>query len=589
MKRSRAIVLTSLVLVAVSCQSEPTTTPEGGPPCSDGCRGEGASRCNGDEVQSCERGATGCWEWASPRVCGSNRRCAAASGQCEAKPNPCAGIPTGGICLDAHTLKGCGVAAGSEPTPFTLTCPQGTECTRADGWADCASVGSCSAGAKRCVDASHLEECQAGTLVTTTCPVQCVDSAAGPMCGGAAATTKALTLHVKYEARFPKPDYSGLADTVTEIAGPAKLMVVSYSGDDTVDLQQLDSTGTTSIKVPVSPTSADVVAFFAAAPDDHGGWAYVIADPGFATAGEREVFTLGTPTFWSWSVATAALSDGKTVVIREADGSGALRAFDYVRYIYDQARSFEGAPGRSLVAWVGLQTLWSCGACLSSGAVTFADFRFASQMFLSGGSSPDYASDAVIAHEMGHWSMFSFGTFPGEANKHYLGKAYLPGMGWSEGWATWHSSAMRRSSRYYSINDGTMFWFDLGLRAYQGGIPWRLPRASDGLMQSIDENQVASMLYAISTHPSVGAQTMFRALSSQRMNATPFARGYTTHTWDLDAHGDATNIVDTGVSAPYLADFLDALVCGGVSRTVIDAATVPATQYPYPSSNPICQ
>ncbi len=77
-------------------------------------------------------------------------------------------------------------------------------------------------------------------------------------------------------------------------------------------------------------------------------------------------------------------------------------------------------------------------------------------------------------------------------------------------------------------------------------------------------------------------------LGQPRTTTAPFGRGYTRRQWDLDANHEPINLVDTGDSAPCFADFLDALDCAGVSRSVIDAATEPATHYPYPSNSPIC-
>src|SRR5262249_53176705 len=47
--------------------------------------------------------------------------------------------------------------------------------------------------------------------------------------------------------------------------------------------------------------------------------------------------------------------------------------------------------------------------------------------------------------------------------------------------------------------------------------------------------------------------------------------------------------VDTGESTTFFADFLDALRCGGVSASMIDAATNPSVRYPYPSGTPRCR
>jgi hypothetical protein len=132
---------------------------------------------------------------------------------------------------------------------------------------------------------------------------------------------------------------------------------------------------------------------------------------------------------------------------------------------------------------------------------------------------------------------------------------------------------------------------DIAGDQYSNSAPWQYPTPAGGLLQRVDENEVSSMLWSISTDGTVGAQPLFTALAGPRMNTSPWARGYTRHTWQLDSSFQPIDVVDTGVSAPCLADFLDALNCAPilVSRAVIDAATVPATRYPYPSAAPICQ
>ena len=84
-------------------------------------------------------------------------------------------------------------------------------------------------------------------------------------------------------------------------------------------------------------------------------------------------------------------------------------------------------------------------------------------------------------------------------------------------------------------------------------------------------------------------QVIMDALQSSRMTAPPYARGYTTHTFDLDTTVDPPvykNVQDTGVSAPMLADYLDALECLGVTQAAVQADL---DQYPYPFASPICK
>ena len=97
------------------------------------------------------------------------------------------------------------------------------------------------------------------------------------------------------------------------------------------------------------------------------------------------------------------------------------------------------------------------------------------------------------------------------------------------------------------------------------------------------------MLWKLSSLSANADAALFSALASPRMNTGPFKRGYTRHVWDVAGPGNFVNVVTTGDSVPMVADFLDALECAGVSRTVIDNATQPTTFYPFPSAAPICQ
>jgi hypothetical protein len=393
---------------------------------------------------------------------------------------------------------------------------------------------------------------------------------------------------MKYTVRGPNAGYTDWSATSQDVT-ISSLLALSYSGSNLIDAKTTDANGNVSILVPSSPQSGDKILFAAAASDGIGGLAFIVADPGFASAGTQPVNTVGTPRFWTWSIATTNVTNGATLTITETLGSGALRIFDYLRYVYYHSRNLEGNhAGLSLIVWVGYGTSWSCGSCFAPVSTTFNKLQFRSQIWLDANTNDErWWSDAVTAHELGHWVMGSYGTSPGEGGTHILGVPSLPGLDWSEGWATWHSSFTRNSSIYYDKQGGSMFYFDIAVDHYSSGA-WQLPTAANGLLQLMDENEVSSMMWSIATNASVGGQTLFTALSGAHMNTSPWGRHYSRHTWQLDNAGTPINVVDTGQPAPCLADFIDALDCAGVSRSVIDAATIPATQYPYPSAAPIC-
>jgi hypothetical protein len=139
---------------------------------------------------------------------------------------------------------------------------------------------------------------------------------------------------------------------------------------------------------------------------------------------------------------------------------------------------------------------------------------------------------------------------------------------------------------FYDKQSGTMFWFDLASRASLYGA-WTRPIPENGLFQRMDENEVAAMVWGLASEPSVGASAIYQAIGSPRMTESPFARGYTRHSWTT-AGCTQSDAVDSGESSPMVADFLDALVCAGAPSSAVDAVTEPLTFYPYPSSAPLC-
>ena len=268
--------------------------------------------------------------------------------------------------------------------------------------------------------------------------------------------------------------------------------------------------------------------------------------------------------------------------------------FDYLRYAYGHAASeLSNRPGLSLIAWLGYGTAWTCGSCFNTTPVTEFEQQFQSQIWYDATLGDErWWSDAVTAHELGHWVMASYGLPPGEGGTHCFGVPGFPGLAWSEGWATWHSSDVRSSSVYYDKQQGTMFYWDINSRMYSSNIGmWLKPAPSLGLIQLMDENEVSAMLWSISSAST--SAPLYQALASPRMtsrfSSTPTPRGYTRRTWTLDPACSVLTQGDTGIPAPFVADMLDALECGGVPSSTIDNATSPSSAYPFPSASALCQ
>jgi hypothetical protein len=329
----------------------------------------------------------------------------------------------------------------------------------------------------------------------------------------------------------------------------------------------------------VNPNSTKTaIAFAVAQPDVPDGQVDTLAPPGV------------NPQLWLWSIDPQTSPSGSTLLITEAIGSGAVRVFDYLRYSYAFAQAKYNKPGKPLVVWFRMNTSWSCGACFNDTPTQFGSMQFQSQIVLPATAQDEgYWADPKTAHELGHWVMASYGRMPNEGGPHCVGVTTLPGQAWAEGWATGFSSVVRTDRVFYDKQQGTMFWIDLGARQYSGGTAWQRPDPMAGLLQKVDENEVAATLWALNSRSDVGTDVLFAAISSQRMTSSPFARGYTRHSWTMAAQCVRGAEHDTGESAPMLADFLDALRCTGTPGTAVDTVTNPSTYYPYPSSSPLCQ
>jgi hypothetical protein len=412
----------------------------------------------------------------------------------------------------------------------------------------------------------------------------------GSLCTSTIPTTT-VTATLKYEALGPNAEYSDWATTPTTYPAMG-VLVLSKGANEVVDAAYTSVTGQFTIKVPQTPTVTDGLFFVAAGDNGLGGLAFAVADPSFSTQGMETpgINVPSSPRLWNWSIADSGVTPGGDLTIRIANGSGALRVHQNLLYAYLRTYSKYGSVGDPLIVWLGFGTTWTCGKCFAPLPYAFSGQQFLGQVFLAGDSSNQpYWADAVTEHELGHWVMASYGTSPGEGGAHYMGTPTFPGMAWSEGWATWFSSDARGSPIYYDKQNGGMFWVNLSTAQGREG-PIALPSAADpsGVLQMLDENEVAAMLRTISTSSASASDAVFAALISTRMNTAPWGRGYTRHMWNMSGPTTFTNVVDTHESSPCFADMLDAIDCAGLPSDSIDAATQPATYYPYNSAAPIC-
>lgn len=512
----------------------------------------------------------------------------------------CQGVTTSGECLTSTVVQFCSVSTGAGGSMVkTYACTGSATCQLTGTAASCVAASTgCAPGDARCV-AAGIEVCGTdGTwgAATSCSPGTCKAGSLGAYCAPAAATVT-LTGTLKYEARLPiidkqffSPDWS--TTTTAQVAKNVSVWSTTGTGAtlEIIDIVSTNDSGQYSVKVAKTPSSTDRINFVAVGGDGLG-IRYQLTDPQFASGSYPAGGDVSKPRLWSWSAAVSGLSNGGTTTVTTAQGSGALNLFDGIQASYVKDKALHQATGgKDVVIWFGLNVEWDCGAC-------FLDYPIngiSTQLFIGGGSADQaYWGDAVIAHEMGHWAMASYGTSPNEGGAHYTGVKTFPGQAWSEGFATFHSSAVRADAVYYDRQGGGMFWFDLSSRQYFPGASAQMligrTTASSGMLQQIDENDVAAMLFNVSTSAPSGLGQIHNALGSQHLNTSPWPSGYTRHTWTVDSQGTKKNIVDTREPSLHLGDLFDALRCDGMAASFVDAAADPTTYYPYKSATPTCR
>jgi hypothetical protein len=607
-------VLVGAMLLFSACSSnsdEETWTPSS-PPCAPGEQTPCDCPGNGQGVRTCVDdgtgygACTGCGVAGSGGTSGSGGTGGSSGSGVGGAPagNPCGDISLMGECTTDTQVKICMVATGDEePYVETINCGPLESCKVLVGVARCQlDPNKCQPGGNACTSTSTARWCDASGLWQSYDCADCKNAALGVTCSGTFPTT-AHAGFLKYEVR--SPDYDKLDWSADPFIAPAQgVLVVSYRWDPAtsshtmLDAVQTDKDGAYTVKVPISPQAEDVVVFWAIR-SMSDGIAFAVAEPDVSdgTWELKNPIPSATSRYWGWKSTVPGLgASGDIITIKTTQGSGAMRVYDYLRYVYDQSYNIMQTPGKPLVVWLRFNTTWSCGSCaLGSGGQVGTD-KFDSQIWISASAAnQQYWSDAVVAHELGHWAMNSWGKSPGEGGYHMLGCVTYPGQAWSEGWATWFQGAARTSSIYFDKQGSGLFWFDLGERKYSKTMTWQRPKPSGGLLQLIDENEVSAILWGMTlqTPPAFGQaqnQKFFAALASARMKSAPFGRGYTRHTWSpVKGTCNKTDVATNAAwSAPMLADFLDALVCAGFPASTVDASTQPSTYYPYPSDKPIC-
>ena len=584
------------------------------------CDGSVTRWCDGGELYSKDCGEDGCG-WSARNnfyYCGTF-----APNPTDIPPGDCAEYSFCRIETDAEFCARLASDCGVVVAPDSCGNERAVECGTCTG-DDLCSAGyrcGCTVGSTRCNE-GVFEMCnEDGQFVAQACNGVCEDYPLGAVCRVAQPVTHSG--RITYEYRTLADSRAGWSDVVTAPLVGAIVTVLRNLDDDTgylmaSDWAVTDADGRYTVDFPEAAPSNDLVQIALAHPDVAGNIAYAVADPRIYAAsppyGPYDVIAqYKSATFHSVYVETDAL--GPETLIPISAHHGTARVFDYQRRAYDETLAISGAPGKSMVTWMQPRAAWDCGACFSDYARTSVQgYFFESSLWIGMTDDEAYWSDAVNAHELGHWAMASYGTSPNEGGTHYLTVPTLPGQAWSEGWATLFSSLVRGDELYFDSQDGSFFWFDLRELGYfldDAPIAMTLPTADargypdedDPILQLMDENYVAAMGLSIASRdwevasprlPTEGA-FLFTTLSSDRMNMTaasvPFARGYVRHTWQAGGAGPTDIVAIPEESTPMFADYLDALRCeaalNGFDLDVLIAIAI--GPYPYPIDlDPIC-
>lgn len=586
--------------------------------------------------------STGCTANCTGRVCGDDG-CGATCGSCpegttcgagQCQPtsssDPCRGVPVGGRCVNGVTIELCVAPTGSAtPRPELVTCVSGETCRESAGEARCVTTAVCRNDETRCAG-TQLQRCSGGQWVPVVCMGTCRQSALGAQC---LPNTSARQYRgvLRYNMRVVRPDFSGWQAAFERVVAQGFLVLSIHDGhvidSVTTSIGDENTGGRFTVRVAAVPSPDDSLAFVAAQADARGVIQLAVAHRGLDAQNSPELpigcATLAgsvrqcltdaatsryRPSVWSWSMAISRLPvDGGIEIL--PGYSDAARLFDWGRYIFNRTgQNILGRDGDSLVMWFMPGVKWTCGNCANREQYAFATtagepLLFRSQIWISGGPEGTAWAGAVVTHELGHWVMSSYGRNPGEGGPHVAGNPVFPGMAWSEGWATFHNADARMDPFYLSVetsNDAslafTMWGLNLDNRSYfnNGGARWSRPLAFAGLLQRMDENEVAALLWQLS-RVGRGNVSLYNAMADPRASAPNrdgvWERGYRRHLWMLDRTGqiDPTTVSVTREPTPMFADFLDALRCNGFSASDVDRVLVPSAYYPYPSFNPLCR
>lgn len=507
---------------------------------------------------------------AGPQNTGGTTQGADAGDEGNTPAGPCGDVPVTGRCVGAANIEVCVIPEGSSPedtpAPFTSSneCPPGTQCSDTDGLAECKPTGSCVEGESRCKTKYEAQTCVGGDWVLESCGTgECVqEPGMNATCLSSAGGTTGphLVGKLRYEKRSMKPDRTGFADP--EQLDAVGVVAVVYDGNDYLGGAYTQSDGTFDVQLSKDPSADAALFFFPMFFDDNGSVQLAVLKWGQVSG----PYDLEASEYWYFSVSSGQSLDVGTVLVGEADGSGAIGIYETLLYGMQTAYSFvPGMAQRSLAALWTPGEVHGCGNSNTGGTACFygkahggvalhydggADYFDTAIAIPGTEDSPKHWADAVLLHELGHYMMDNYSRPPGVGGPHALTDKEEPSMAWSEGYATFYGQSTLGHGVYFAKDQGTSWYFDID-HADDNYFDWPMPDPTGPMDQQIGEVFVATTMWHLwSTAATqadeawdttgLGDDRAWSAFTSDFLTASYAARGYAT---------------------PDLVDWLDALRC----------------------------
>ena len=547
---------------------------------------------------------------------------ASAGGAAGAATGPCGNVDANGVC-DGNSVKYCQTPPpgqmGMQDAPVlkTKACASYEKCSvDAKGVAGCQLSLACIPNDVSCKDAKTVTTCKAdGSGVTemacdagTTCTQPPGKQAVCLAVQGAATAKDTLEGCVDFE--FRSPTKTGPSAIKTDAAWLQFIAV--YNGTDYIGSAITGNDGCYKAELTKPATAATTVYLYSLDFDPKSGNPLV----GVVHNTDPMIQTLTADKgYWFWSNAgdpgcglTAAPVTPDTsgagkhkmakMTVPETCGSGAIRVFQWIRYgmnrLYNEVPSTMGKPQSTIAVFWEPGEKAACGACFigkQAGGATVKlpggapPDQYDTLIQISGGNDyPTQWSYSVLSHETGHWVMANYSRSPGEGGPHYVAQASIPGLAYSEGWATAFGQdnvtapdPMNPDPLYIDTQQGTTFWVDISQAAWSMG-NLDLPDPNGAIDQKVNENVVSDMIWHLwqplpaagdsSPYQKLGSDKIFSAFQSARLTDPSLNRGYAK----LD-----------------LIDFYDAVVCSKAGTDAqVKGASDPVT-YPWSAYNtPVC-